>query len=330
MIASRLLRTGILALAGFGACLSMVEPALAAAPFSTVQAPGFYRTMVGSFEVTVLSDGTVQLPVADILSNAAPGEVDKALAHSYLKSPLETSFNGFLINTGGKLVLVDTGAGHFFGPTLGNLVANLKAAGYQPEQVDEIYITHMHGDHIGGLIGTDGKAVFPNAIVRADKHEADYFLSKANLDKAANDQEKGSFQAPQEALAPYVAAGHFKPIEADGELVPGVSSRAAYGHTPGHTIYVVQSNGQKLLLIGDLMHVASVQFPDPAVTIKFDWNTKLAAQERKKLYAEAAKDGSLIGGAHLSFPALGRLRSSGKGYEWIPINYSTVKPAAAK
>ena len=329
MIASRLLRTGVLVLACFGASSLMTESALAAAPLSAVQAPGFYRAMVGSFEVTVLSDGTVQLPVANILTNAAPGEVDKALSRNYLTSPLETSFNGFLINTGSKLVLVDTGAGHFFGPTLGNLVANLKAAGYQPEQVDEIYITHMHGDHIGGLIGTDGKAVFPNAIVRADKHEADYFLSKANLDKASG-EEKGSFQAPQAALAPYVAAGHFKPIEADGELVPGVSSRAAYGHTPGHTIYVVQSNGQKLLLIGDLMHVASVQFPDPAVTIKFDWNTKLAAEQRKKLYAEAAKDGSLIGGAHLSFPALGRLRADGKGYDWIPLNYSPVKPAAAK
>ncbi len=328
MIASRLLRTGILVLAGFGTCMFMAESALAAAPLSSAQAPGFYRTMVGNIEVTVLNDGTVQLPVADILTHAAPGEVNKALSHNYLKSPLETSFNGFLINTGSKLVLVDTGAGQFFGPTLGNLVANLKAAGYAPEQVDEIYITHMHPDHIGGLI-SEGKAVFPNAIVRADKHEADYFLSKANLDKASAD-EKGSFQHPQEALQPYMAAGHFKPIEADGELVPGVNSRAAYGHTPGHTIYVVQSNGQKLLLIGDLMHVASVQFPDPSVTIKFDSDTKLAAEQRKKVYAEAAKDGSLIGGAHLSFPALGRLRTAGKGYEWIPINYSPVKPVAAK
>ena len=328
MIASRLLRSSVLALACLGVCLFAAESASAAAPFSSVQAPGFYRTMVGNIEVTVLSDGTVQLPVADILTNAAPGEVDKALSRNYLKSPLETSFNSFLINTGSKLVLVDTGAGHFFGPTLGNLAANLKAAGYQPEQVDEVYITHMHADHIGGLIA-DGKAAFPNAVVRADKHEADYFLSKANLDKAPADQKSG-FQNPQEALAPYIAAGRFKPITADGELVPGVSSRAAYGHTPGHTVYVVQSNGQKLLLIGDLMHVAAVQFPDPAVTIKFDSDSKSAAVQRAKIYAEAAKDGSLVGGAHLSFPALGRLRANGKGYDWVPINYSPVQPAVAK
>ena len=329
MIASRILRSAILAMAGFGAAVLVSDFALAAAPLSQVQAPGFYRTMVGGIEVTVLNDGTVQLPVADILTGAAPGEVDKALSRNYLKSPLETSFNGFLINTGSKLVLVDTGAGHFFGPTLGNLAANLKAAGYQPEQVDEIYITHMHSDHIGGLIGTDGKAVFPNATLRVDKHESDYFLSKDNLAKAA-DKEKGQFQNPIDAFAPYIAANHFKPITADGELVPGVSSRAAYGHTPGHTIYVVQGKGEKLLLIGDLMHVASVQFPDPAVTIKFDSDSKAAAEQRKKVYAEAAKDGSLVAGAHLSFPALGRLHANGKGYDWIPVNYSPVKPVAAK
>ncbi|MBV8633571.1 MAG: MBL fold metallo-hydrolase [Burkholderiaceae bacterium] len=329
MIASRILRSAILAMAGFSAVALVADTALAAAPLSQAQAPGFYRTMVGSIEVTVLSDGTVQLPVADILTGAKPGEVAKALSHNYLKSPLETSFNAFLINTGSKLVLVDTGAGHFFGPTLGNLTANLKAAGYAPEQVDEIYITHFHGDHIGGLIDNDGKAVFSNAVVRADKHESDYFLSKANLDKASAD-EKSGFQHAQEALGPYVSTGHFKAIESDGELVPGVSSRAAYGHTPGHTTYVVQSNGQKLTLIGDLMHVASVQFPDPSVTIKFDSDTKQAAVQRKKLYAEAAKDGGLIGGAHLSFPGLGRLRTDGKGYDWIPLNYSPVKPVATK
>ena len=328
MIPFRLLRTAAFTLAALGVCMIAAESATAAAPFSAVQAPGFYRTMVGDFEVTVLSDGTVQLPIDALLTGAKPGEVDKALAHNYVKTPLDTSVNGFLINTGSKLVLVDTGAGHFFGPTLGNLVANLKAAGYSPEQVDEIYITHMHPDHIGGL-SADGKAIFPNAIVRADKHDADFFLSKEKLEKAPAEQKEG-FEHAQEAFGPYIAAGHFKAIEADGELVPGVNSRAAYGHTVGHTIYAVESKGQKLLLIGDLMHVASVQFPDPAVTIKFDTDSKEAYAQRKKVYAEVAKDGSLIGGAHLAFPALGRLRTDGKGYDWIPLNYKASQPTAAK
>ncbi len=322
MNASRLLRASILAMAGFGACMFVAESASAAAPL-VKGTPGYYRVMVGDIEVTPLNDGTVQLPVADILTGAAPGEVDKALAKAYQKSPLETSFNGFLINTGSKLVLVDTGAGKFFGPTLGNLLGNLKAAGYQPEQVDEIYITHMHSDHIGGLLA-DGKAAFPNAILRADKHETDYFLSQANLDKAAADA-KGGFQNAQAAFKPYIDAGHFKAIEGDGELVPGVKSRAAYGHTPGHTTYVVESKGQKLMLWGDLMHVAAVQFPDPSVTIKFDSDSKAAKAQREKIFAEAAKDGYLVAGAHLSFPAIGRIRAEGKGYVWVPLNFSPVK-----
>lgn len=323
MIASRLLRAGILATAGFGACMFLADSASAAAPFSKTPAPGFYRIKVGDIEVTTLNDGTVQLPVADLLTGAKPGEVDKALSRVYLKSPVETSFNGFLINTGSKLVLVDTGAGKFFGPTLGNLVANLRAAGYQPEQVDEVYITHMHSDHIGGLL-TDGKASFPNAILRADKHETDYFLSKENLDKTP-EKEKGKFQNPQAAFKPYIDAGHFKAIEGDGELVPGVKSHASYGHTPGHTTYMVESKGQKLALWGDLMHVAAVQFPDPDVTMQFDSDSKAAATQRKKAYAEAAKEGYLVAGAHLSFPAIGRIRANGKGYDWIPYNYSPVK-----
>ena len=116
-------------------------------------APGFYRMMLGDFEITALSDGTVNLPVDKILTGIKPAEVNKALAKQGLKAPLETSVNGYLVNTGEKLVLIDAGASNLFGPTLGKLVANLKAAGYTPEQVDEIYITHLHPDHVGNNFG---------------------------------------------------------------------------------------------------------------------------------------------------------------------------------
>jgi glyoxylase-like metal-dependent hydrolase (beta-lactamase superfamily II) len=237
-----------------------------------------------------------------------------------LTSPLETSVNGYLINTGSKLVLVDTGAAGLFGPTLGKLTNSLKAAGYQPEQVDEIYITHMHPDHVGGLMAGD-KMVFPNATVRADKHDADFWLSQTNLDKAPADS-KGFFQGAMASLNPYVKAGKFKAFEGNTELVPGVKAQANYGHTAGHTIYVVESKGQKLVLWGDLMHVAAVQFETPSVTIGFDSDSKAAAAQRKKAYAEAAKEGYIVGAAHLSFPGLGRLRIQGSGYVFLPVNYS--------
>jgi len=320
MAFSRWIRLGMFA----AACSSLLAPiAQAAAPQVKTQAPGYYRVMLGDFEVTALSDGTVALPVDKLLTNTTPGQVDKALKRDFLKAPLDTSVNGYLINTGSKLVLIDTGAASLFGPTLGNLLANLKAAGYQPEQVDEIYITHMHADHVGGLMAGD-KPAFPNAIVRADQHDADFWLSAANLERAPAEM-KGFFQGAQASLNPYVTAGKFKPFDGSTELVPGIKAVAAHGHTPGHSTYLVESQGQKLVLWGDLMHVAAVQFANPSVTIQFDTDSKAAAVQRKKAYAEAAKQGYLVGSAHLSFPGLGHLRAEGKGYAFVPVNYSGLK-----
>ena len=310
-------------LATLVAALSAGTAVHAAAPQVKTSAPGYFRMMLGDFEVTALSDGTVALPMDKLLTNTTPGKVDKALAKSYLKAPVETSVNAYLINTGSKLVLVDTGAAGLFGPTLGNLLANLKAAGYQPEQVDAVVITHMHADHVGGLMAGD-KLVFPNATVHADKHDADFWLSQANLDKAPKEA-KGFFQGAMASMNPYVAAGKFKPFDGDTELVPGIKAVAARGHTPGHSTYVVESQGQKLALWGDLMHVAAVQFADPSVTIQFDTDSKAAAAQRKKAYADAARKGYWVAAAHLSFPGIGHLRSEGKGYVFVPVNYTVVR-----
>jgi len=308
---------------GLAATLLLTGAAWAGAPQVKTQAPGFYRVMLGDFEVTALSDGTVGLPVEQLLTNTTKAKVEAALKRAHLATPLETSVNGYLINTGAKLVLVDAGAGALFGPTLGGLVANLKAAGYQPEQVDEIYITHMHPDHVGGL-AANGQAVFANAVVRADQHDADFWLSQANLD-AAPKESKGFFQGAMASLKPYVDAGRFKAFDGDTELVPGVKAIAARGHTKGHSVYVAESKGQKLVLWGDLMHVAAVQFEQPSVTIAFDTDSKAAAAQRKKAYADAAKQGYIVGAAHLSFPGLGRLRAAGSGYSFTPLNYAVPR-----
>ena len=282
--------------------------------------PGYYRMMLGDFEVTAISDGTVALPVDKILTNVKPGQVDKALAKQFLKAPVETSVNGYLINTGTKLVLIDSGAAGLFGPTLGKLAANLKAAGYSAEQVDEVYITHLHPDHVGGLM-VDGKMAFPNAVIRADKHDSDFWLSEDNMKKAPKDVQ-GFFQGAMASLTPYVKADKFKSFEGNTDLAPGIKAIASHGHTPGHAIYAIESKGQKLVLWGDLMHVAAVQFPNPSVTIAFDVDSKAAAAQRKKAYADAAKGGYIVGSAHLSFPGLGRLRAEGAGYAFVPVNYS--------
>ncbi len=312
-----------ISLAAFTAGAFNTQSAHAAAPMVKKSAPGYYRMMLGDFEITALSDGTVNLPMDKLLTNTTPAATAKAFSSYFVKTPVETSVNTYLINTGTKLVMVDTGAAGLFGPTLGNLLVNLKASGYQPDQIDEIYITHMHGDHIGGLMDGD-KLAFPNAVVRADKRDADFWLNQANMDKAAAG-DKGGFQGAMASINPYVKAGKFLPFEGSTALVPGVKATSAYGHTPGHTTYVVESKGEKLVLWGDLMHVASVQFDHPGVTIQFDSNSKAAAAERAKAYAAAAKEGYLVAATHLSFPGIGHLRSAGKGYTWMPLNYSVLR-----
>jgi glyoxylase-like metal-dependent hydrolase (beta-lactamase superfamily II) len=221
----------------FAALTALAIPAtqsFAAAPQVKTSAPGFYRVMLGQFEVTALSDGTVELPVDKLLTNTTPEKVGKALHKAHQHSPLETSVNAYLINTGNKLVLIDTGAGSLFGPTLGKMLSNLKAAGYSPEQVDEIYITHMHPDHVGGLMNGE-TMVFLNAVVRADQHDVDFWLSQANLEKAPADA-KGFFQGAMASLNPYIKAGKFKAFEGGTELQPGIRAIASHGHTAGHTI----------------------------------------------------------------------------------------------
>jgi len=299
--------------------------ATAAAPQLKTSPPGVYRMMLGDFEVTALSDGTVELPFLQILQRITKAKAESMLARQFLKDPVQTSVNVFLINTGDKLVLVDTGAGTFFGPTLGRMLTALKAAGYQPEQVDEIYISHMHGDHIGGLLA-DGKAAFPNAVVRAEKADGEFWLSQAKMEAAPKD-DQDTFKGAMAAINPYAATNRFKPYEGDTVLVPGIRAVVTRGHTPGHAMYVIESKGQKLVLWGDLMHQAAVQFLDPSVTVVFDSDQSKAAQQRRQAYQAAAKEGHWVGASHLPFPGIGHLRAEGKGYAYVPANYVALPQA---
>lgn len=290
--------------------------ALAAGPQLKGQAPGWYRLQLGDFEITALSDGSIDLPVDELLQQPRP-LTQKTLQRAYLGLPLETSVNAYLVNTGTKLVLVDTGTAGLFGPTAGRMLANLKAAGYAPEQVDEIVVTHMHGDHIGGAAA----AVFPNATLRLDKRDSDFWLTPERVAKSGD-----GGKAIAGIVKGFEDAGRFKPFDGSQsgvEIVPGVKAFPAYGHTPGHSNYVAESKGQKIMFWGDLMHVAAVQFPNPAVTVQFDTDPKAARPAREKAYAAAAKEGYYVAVTHVSFPGIGHLRANGKGYDWLPLNYST-------
>jgi glyoxylase-like metal-dependent hydrolase (beta-lactamase superfamily II) len=286
----------------------------ASAPRVQTQAPGYYRMMLGDFEITALSDGTHAFPVGTVMTNITPAQIGQDLAGAGLTPPVQGSINAFLINTGSKLILVDTGAGALYGDCCGKLAANLRAAGYQPEQVDEILITHLHKDHAGGV------GAFPNAVLRLSQAEADYWLTPAN--KATAPAFLSTFfDAAKAAVAAFQAGGRFQPYKDFGPLEPGIEALPAPGHTPGHANYLVQSRGQQLLIWGDIVHVPAIQLPHPAATVKYDSSEANAQTTRAGLLQMAADKQLLIGAAHIAFPGLGRIRRHHGEYEWLPLNY---------
>lgn len=287
---------------------------------------GDYHIMVGDFEVITLSDGINLRPVEQ-QSQLLQGNKEKisdALQQAYPDGQIEATVNTFLINTGSKLVLIDAGNGKMGSPSImGKVIDNLHAAGYQPEQIDEIYLTHMHGDHIGGLV-SGAERVFSKATVYANKYEADYWLDAGNMN-AAPDAAKRTFKAAKAAITPYINAGKFKTFEGNIVLTPGIKAQALFGHTPGHTAYVIESKGDTLVLAGDIIHAAVVQFEDPSITIAFDSDQDQAAKVRQQILADAAKHNWLIGGAHLAFPGLGYVQAKDGGYSFVPLNYPESK-----
>ncbi|MEJ2367108.1 MAG: MBL fold metallo-hydrolase [Acidobacteriota bacterium] len=285
------------------------------------QAPGYYRMMLGDFEITALNDGGFKGDMTKLMSK--PELARKILARDHESLPMWTSVNAFLINTGKRLILVDTGTGdRSKGATTGRLLSNLKAAGYRPGQVDAVLLTHMHGDHDGGLTA-GGHRVFSNATVYVNKRELDYWLNPTGAKYTAEQRKKISKQQ-HARMDPYIKAGRVKTFDGAAQLFPGIRSVPAYGHTPGHTAYMVESRGERLLLWGDIVHCAEVQFSHPQVTIQYDSDPAQAEKTRLKLMAQAAKEGFLVGGAHISFPGLGHIRAGKEGYRWIPAPYRAV------
>lgn len=312
-------------LAGVVFLLDISTPVWAAAPPVKTQAPGYYRMMLGQFEITALYDGETDLDTS-LLHHASADEIKTLLARMFIAGPkLPTSVNAYLINTGSQLVLVDAGAAKVFGPSLGGVPSNLKAAGYDPTQIDAVLITHMHGDHIGGLLDAAGKPAFPKAMIYVAQPESDFFLSPEVTAKAPAAMQP-FFKLARDIAAPYQALGHWKTF-AGGDLpIPGITAQIIPGHTPGHTAYEVRSGDQTLMIWGDLVHCMAIQMARPDVSIDFDTDQIKAVVARTVLFKRLAKDKTIVAGMHMPFPGLGRVRGEGRNtYAWVPLAYAPMR-----
>jgi glyoxylase-like metal-dependent hydrolase (beta-lactamase superfamily II) len=199
--------------------------------------------------------------------------------------------------------------------------ANLHSAGYSPEQVDLVLITHLHSDHIGGLSTRDGKRVFPNADVYVAKAENDFWLSSEIAAKAPKEAQE-FFQAAQGISAPYIKAGKWHTFSGSDEIAGGIKTVPLPGHTPGHTGYEFSSQGQKILFWGDIIHALNAQLKHPEVSVVFDIDRAAAVATRENLLPVLAEEGTLIAGPHLPFPGLGRLQRDGNPYSWAPVGFT--------
>jgi glyoxylase-like metal-dependent hydrolase (beta-lactamase superfamily II) len=302
-------------LAAGATAIAIAPAAFAKAPLAGSTAISTHRMKLGSFEVTTLLDGFIDLNPAVLL-----GDADLIKRHleaaGLWGSPIRTAVNTFMVNTGDKLVMIDCGGARMLGPTAGRLPQALAQLGVDPGQVDEVYITHMHGDHLHGAVTPDGARLFANAVLRIAKADVDYWGSAA-VEAAAPADQKGRFVAAKRALAAY--AERVQTFEPGAELTPGIRSVAAAGHTPGHTCYLVSSGAAQLLLLGDTMHVAPVQFPRPEITVAFDFNRDDARAARRALFEKAARENILIGAVHLPFPGIGRLREKDGAFSYEPL-----------
>ncbi len=322
---NRIVTLSVASLSAFTS-LSPVIATYALAPAQQkTQVPGFYRMALGDFEVTALYDGYIYLDNKKLLKNIKETDLQKLLERMFISSTnVQTSINAYLVNTGNNLVLIDVGSAKCFGPTAGFIQDAIKASGYKSSQIDTIVITHLHPDHTCGLATLEGKRAFPNAVVRVAKLESDYWLDPIREAKAPEDL-KPFYKMVRDAIQPYKDAEKFKPFSPNETIVPGLVTIPTTGHTPGHTSYQFSSKNETFLVLGDIIHSHAVQFPRPKVGIQFDADSKKAISIRSSLFENAAKNKIWLAGAHLPFPGIGHIRSEGKGYVWVPLEYSSFK-----
>jgi glyoxylase-like metal-dependent hydrolase (beta-lactamase superfamily II) len=291
-----------------------------AASATAAQAPGFYRFKVGEIEVTAIYDGFANRPLEGFIRNAELADVKKAMADAFLpETTLPISFTTLVLRTGGRTVVVDTGNGDNGAPTAGRWLPNFRAAGFDPAQVNTIVISHFHGDHIGGIRMKDGTAVFPNAEIMVPEPEWAFWTDDGKM-AAAPDAMKPAFNNVRRVFGPIMK--DVKRYEAGKEVVPGLTSVAAYGHTPGHMAFMLASGTGKLMVMSDLTNHPALFVRNPNWSPVFDMDADAARATRVKMLDMAAAERAQVSFYHAPFPASGHIAKAADGYRFVPIQWT--------
>lgn len=318
---STTLATGSTLVAAPALIRGLSSPAEAKAPIVGKAGPSFYRFKIGEFEVTALHDGEFARPLdAGFVRNAPLADVQKTLADNFLPTDkLMLTFTALLVNTGSKLVLIDTGFNDNGGPTNGRVVAGMKAAGVDPSMVDVVLFSHFHADHLQGARSKAGQLVYPNAEIMVPAPEWDFWMDEAKM-AAAPEGMKGAFAGVHRVLKPNAA--DVKRFKWGDEVVTGITAVEAAGHTPGHTAFAIVSGNAKMMYVADITNTPVLFATNPEWKVMFDMDPDRAVATRKRILDMAATDKLQLSFYHASFPATGFIGRAGAGYRFVPTQWS--------
>ena len=317
-------RRGFLAAASLLFAPGLIKASFAqTAPAPQVQAPGFYRFKVGSFTVTTVHDGFFARPLEGFVRNAPLADVQAVLRDAFLpQDRLVIPFTVTFLDTGRDLVVFDSGNGVTApGATNGRMISNMRAAGIDPARVTRVVMSHFHGDHVNGLLNAEGAAAFPNAEVIVPEAEIAWWGDATNETRSPEGQ-RANFANSARRLAPYAA--RVRRIGPDSEVIPGVRSVAAYGHTPGHTCYHIADGAEQMMFVADTTNRPELLARRPEFHIIFDFDAVAAEATRRRIYDRVATDRIRITGYHFPFPANGYLAKEGSGYRFIAADWSSA------
>jgi glyoxylase-like metal-dependent hydrolase (beta-lactamase superfamily II) len=294
-------------------------PARAAAPAAGKQVAGFYRYKVGDTEVTVVTDGVNRLKLPDdLVANVPKDQVQAALSAVHVEPGMfYNPYNPVIVNTGSKLVLIDTGVGEAAHNQskgqIGQFLTNAKAAGYEPKDFDAVVISHYHGDHVNGLLKADNTLTFPNAEILVPANEHKFWMDDGEMARAPKGRIEGLFKNNRRVFSGEVVK-RLRTYDWDKEVVPGILAVGTPGHSPGHTSHIVSSGSSKVYVQADVTHVPFLFVRNPGWHAFYDQDAAMAEATRRKVYDMLAAEKMMVQGFHYPFPSHAYVEKSGNGY----------------